>query len=316
VRLGKHIKTILQCCSIAVVLALLLPVHSFAQGKKVGRQKQPEFPFFDGKTFFDQFLGPGNEEQREELAKVEVSAREETEYGEQVFKSFQDDFKRRKIDTVNRGRDVEYLRKLVETLQPLMTNHDRYKSIRILVADSDITDAYSIPGGTLIVFRGMIELAETEAALAGVLGHELSHLDRGHQLLPIRRMKLAQQNVNAIRSDPSAMFRQANLFMSAFMKPFRPEDELEADQDGVMWTYRAGYDPRAMEVLFSRLSERDKGGRFAPAFMRTHPYHADRRAAVERLFAELQTTEPRSDLYIGRPNLQRRIPMSERKFDE
>ncbi len=288
----------------------------FAQGKRPGNGPPTGFPFFDSQSFFDQFFNAGGQKDREELAKVEVSVREEQEYGDRVWQSFQDDFKRRRIAVVTRGREVEYLRKLVETLRPHMTNRERYRSLRVVLADSDIADAYSIPGGTLVIFRGMMELADTEAALAGVLGHELAHLDRGHQLVPVRRTKLARQNADATRSDPSAMFRQANLFMSAFMKPFRPEDELEADRDGATWAYRAGYDPRAMSVLFARLNEQDQVGRFAPAFLRSHPYHADRQAAVEELYTKLQATEPREDLYLGRPNLRRLVPMAERRFEE
>lgn len=297
-----------------------MPCSTFAQGKKAAKAAKdnlPEFPFFNGKTFFDQFFGGGrNEEERAALAKVEVSVREESEYGEQVLQSFLDDFKRRNIKVLTRGREVEYLNKLVETLQPHMEHRDRFRSIRVLFADSEVTDAYSIPGGTLIIFRGMLDLADSEAALVGVVGHELSHLDRAHQLLPVRRMKLARQNFNSVRSDPSAMFRQANLFMSAFMKPFHPEDELEADRDGATWAYKAGYDPRAMAALFMRLSNKDQAGQFMPAFLRTHPYHADRQAAVEQLYEELQNSDPRNDLYLGRTNLKRRIPKSEQKFPE
>jgi predicted Zn-dependent protease len=305
---------ILAAALFSATVLLNFPSTACAQRERNGN-KQPDFPF-NPQSFFDQFFGSGNPEQQEELARVKVSVREENEYGEQVFKSFQDDFKRRKINLVNRGKEVEYLRKLLETLRPHMANRERYPSIQVLLADSEITDAYSIPGGTLIVFRGLMDLAETEAELTGVLGHELSHLDRGHQLLPIRRNKLAQQNFNSARNDPSAMFRQANLFMSAFMRPFRPEDEAQADQDGATWTYRAGYDPRAMAVLFNKLQERDRGGQFAPAFLRTHPYHSERRAAIERLYAELQRAEPKSDLYLGRTNLKRRVPMSERRFED
>jgi predicted Zn-dependent protease len=296
--------------------ALALPQVGLGQQKKAANGVPPGIPFFDGQSFFDQFFNPGGEKEREQLATVEVSMREEQEYGERVLQAFQDDFKRRKIAISTKGREVDYLRKLVDSLRTSMTNRQRYPSIRVLVADTDITDAYSIPGGTLVVFRGMIELADSEAALAGVVGHELSHLDRGHQLVPVKRNKLLKQNPKSTDGDPWAMFRQANLFMSAFLKPFRPEDELEADRDGATWAYRAGYDPRAMMVLFSKLNDRDQIGRFAPAFLRSHPYHADRGAQVEQLYAELQDREPRSDLYIGRTNLRRLIPKSERRFPE
>jgi hypothetical protein len=56
-----------------------------------------------------------------------------------------------------------------------------------------------------------------------------------------------------------------------------------------------------------------------PSFLRTHPYAGDRQAAIEALYDELQRSEPRSSggkLYVGRQNLARRIPVSERRFPE
>ena len=100
-------------------------------------------------------------------------------------------------------------------------------------------------------------------------------------------------------------------------RPFRPEDETAADADGATWAYRAGYDPRELAALFVRLAERDgnRGGQ-VPAFFRTHPYHADRYAAIVALYEQLQATEPRNDLYKGAANLRRRVTRMDQEFPE
>jgi predicted Zn-dependent protease len=277
----------------------------------------PGFPNFGDFNPFERFFGRPDPEDWERLRNVAITVREEQQYGERVLDAMRQNFKQREIELASRGADVAYVQALVDGLRPSMRHSERYRSLRVLVAETDETDAYSIPGGTIIVYRGMLEFAGSEAALVGVLGHELSHLDHRHQLVPLQRNKLLQSpggRGSAFSLDQ--MMRQTSLLVSNFMRPFRPEDEAEADRDGAVWAYRAGYDPRRMAQLFARLHARDQFGAAVPSFLRTHPYHADRQRAVEVVHAELQQSDPRDRLYVGSENLRRRIPMSSHKFEE
>jgi beta-barrel assembly-enhancing protease len=301
-----------RIATLAVVGWLLLgPADS-------ARAQQPGNPFADPDRFFEQFFGNDREADREALAKIEIPPREEQQIGSRGIESYLSDLKRRDIQIKRRGTDVEYVQALVDLLRPRMRNAARYRAVRVYVAESPATDARSFPGGHLVVFRGMLEFAESEAALAGVLGHELSHLDRGHQLYDARRMKLAQETFSGgPGASPEKFFRNGSLLMHSFMRPFRPEEETEADEDGARWAYAAGYDPREMAALFLRLHERDANRPDVVAgFLRTHPYHIDRHRAVLALFEDLQRQDPRAELYIGRPNIARRIPRSVRNFGE
>ena len=69
-----------------------------------------------------------------------------------------------------------------------MNHARRYRQVQVYVADSSEVDAQSIPGGCLVFHRGLLDVAESEAARVGIIGHELSHLDRRHQLKPIQQM--------------------------------------------------------------------------------------------------------------------------------
>lgn len=313
-KFSRHFVAIL---SLAIWLCgMLVPAIAFAQAKPQGKNGPP-IPFFGEGNPLESFFGRDDDSQLAEIRKVQVSQPEEQDYGKHVLQAMREDWKRRGVAIVARGEDVDYVRKLLQVIRPFMKNRDRYGSIQVLVAQTDETDAFSIPGGTIIIYRGMIEFAGSEAALVGVLGHELSHLDRGHQLLPIQRSKLVQGNGR--QRGPMQLdqfFRQASLLMSAFTRPFHPQDETEADEDGATWAYRAGYDPRELSSLFARLNERNQIGNLVPSFLRTHPYHADRQAAIEQLYHELAQDEPRPHLYVGRPNLRQRMPMSVRKFAE
>lgn len=307
----------MYCCSpcrfaIAAALNLVLFGHS-----AFVLAQQPRIPFADPDRFFEQFFGGDREADREALAKIEIPSREERQIGARGVEAFLDDLKQRGIETKTRGADVDYVRALVDALRPHMRNAARYRTIRVTIAETSATDARSFPGGNLVVFRGMLEFAESEAALAGVLGHELSHLDCGHQLYDARRMKLAEQTFSGGTGfSPQDFFRSGTLLMNSFMRPFRPEEETEADEDGARWAYAAGYDPREMAALFLRLHERDGNQpNGLPGFLRTHPYHIDRHEAVLTLYDELQRQDPKPELYIGRQNITRRVPRSVKEFE-
>jgi predicted Zn-dependent protease len=224
-----------------------------------------------------------------------------------------------KIQVIRRGKDVAYLRDLVATLHPLLANRRRYPTIPVLLADSPQIEARSFPGGSLVFFRGLLESAGSEAALVGIIGHELAHLDRGHVLDRARRVKLAQQTFSGRAGGLSLpeFFNLGATSLKMWTRPFQPQYELEADRDGARLAYRAGYDPREMARLFSDLQKRQAGqGVPLPAFLQSHPAPGDRAKAVLDLYEELQRQQPKQGLYAGKENLRRRIPLRIERFRE
>jgi predicted Zn-dependent protease len=308
--------------------AILLPVFSqcvqpnYATAQDRRRDLARGFPgagVFDPEQFLEQFFGGDSDEQKKQLAAVPISLEQERRFGEQALQSFLTQLRTRDIRVVRRGPEVEYLESLVRPLKPLMRNARRYRSIRVLLAETEETDARCFPGGTLVIFRGMLAAAQSEAALVAVLGHELSHIDHGHQLRPLKTMKLAQQTFAGPPQgmDFQRMMGNTMLMAKSFARPFRPEEETEADADGVAWAYRLGYDPHEFAKLFLRMARRDAGrDNSVPAFFRTHPYHRDRYEAVVAQLKELQRTHPRDDLYVGQKNLMELVPRSKRRYDE
>ena len=147
---------------------------------------------WDFDKFFDQMFGEQNAEQKQALERIEIPWQEEEQFGRQAAERFLADLRRQGVRVVSRGKDVEYLRSLLETIRPQMQRADRYRHLTVMIAESPGTDARCFPGGIVVVFRGMLECAQNEAALVGVLGHELSHVDHGHQLRYLKSMKLSQ----------------------------------------------------------------------------------------------------------------------------
>lgn len=268
-------------------------------------------------AMFEQFLGEGPQDEQA-LAHVSVSLPEEQRFGLRTAQAYRDDLERRKIRVASRGKEVRYLQQLVETIRGRMKNRDRYRRIQVYVVDTPSSDAHCVPGGTLFFDRGLLEFAGSEAALVGIVGHELSHLDHGHQLKMLRRVKLAEGTFAGGKGVSVERFLQSGaLLLRNFLRPCSPADESAADRDGAVWGYEAGYDPRELADLFARLERRQPEGPPAfPVLLRTHPPRADRRRAILDLFGQLQARSPKDKLYIGRENLRRRVTRAEREFEE
>jgi predicted Zn-dependent protease len=299
-----------------LVIALLTVLTGRAQDPP----RMPGLPGgMDFSQMFDQMFGTPTEEQQQALEKIEISWEDEQRFGREVADRFVAELRGKGVRVVSRGKEVEYLRALLETVRPQMERANRYRRLSVLYADAPDTDARCFPGGTVLVFRGLLETVENEAALVGVLGHELSHIDHGHQLRWLRTFKLAQTSFTPGGGPVNMQDMMANTMMMTqmFARPFRPEDEAQADLDATNWMYRAGYDPQELAKLFLRFEELAKQrGQMSLPFFRTHPYNRDRYEAVLKRFRELTEAEPRADLYVGVRNLWERVPRSKREFEE
>jgi predicted Zn-dependent protease len=316
----------------AVALALvwlLLSSAAAAQERRPASPRPPvvglnvplDFADFRPDKFVEQlFRKAGADlEDNELLAKVAISWSEESQLGQDVFNDLRRRLAAHRIALDQRGKNLEYLKRLVALLQPQMKQAQRYRALQVFVADVDLPNAYALPAGRLIVTRGMLEPAGCEAALVCVLGHELSHLDRGHLLRRMKQWRLAQDRLAQPPTDFSfdRLSDQMSYMSQLFLRPFGPDEELEADRDGITWAYQAGYDPLAVEQVYAAMDEAGiTAPSFLPAFLRSHPLTAQRRQNLRATVIQLQTAEPKPDLYPGRENLRRRTTWAQQTFVE
>lgn len=288
-------------------------------GSRAGAQHQPD-PADALRNMFEQFgrqseqFMPGmfselTPEQMAELERTNIAPREETQFGNQVLRNYEASLRGQNLTLTRQGADAKYLAALVAQVRPLMTNARRYANVDIAVVNSDSIDAYSIPGGHLIFTAGLMKNLQSEAELVGVVAHELSHLDRGHQLLPLKQAKRANQV-----SD----FRSGMTWVATLAKPFRPEFESQADADAVKWMIAAGYDPRQLAALLSRWDARqaqDAGWtKMVPSFARSHPDSGRRAQVILDLFDRAHV-DPQG-LIVGRQNFEQRVPASVRRLPD
>jgi len=152
------------------------------------------------------------------------------------------------------------------------------------VNDASI-NAFALPGGFLYVNRGLIEAAETEAQLAGVMGHEIAHAALRHGTNQATKAYIAQaplailggvvgsNSVTGILAQIGAGFGANSLLLK-----YSRDAERQADLMGTQILYDSGYDPRAMAQFFEKLEA--EGGSRPPEFFSSHPNPENRMTLV------------------------------------
>ncbi|HEV2112305.1 MAG TPA: M48 family metalloprotease [Gammaproteobacteria bacterium] len=155
------------------------------------------------------------------------------------------------------------------------------------VVDSDDIDAFAAPGGYVFITRGLLLHMRSEAELAGVLGHEITHVVLKHHLKELQRaarMNLAgtAAEVELQRSGHSTELadKVADATRNLYSKGLDKDDEFDADRAGVVLATRAGYEPYGLLAVLQTLEGVDpKSGR-VQLLLATHPSPADRIAAL------------------------------------
>jgi len=280
-------------------------------------QTMPEFFARMGQQFaqnpaqgFQNVLGELAEMEGPALNGVRLSYEEERAAGEKARLEY---LRRAAAQGFTRNNDPElrkYVRELVEGLSKHMTTRTRYKDIEITLLNAPVSDGQSFPGGMLVFTTALFDEAD-EATVAGVVAHELAHLECRHLYNYARRSKLFEATYSRPPGSPAdfdQFFQRQMALFGLMMNPYRPEHEHEADCVSVTWLYQDGYDPTALMGFFERVHNRRNDAPNGPFdFGRTHPYSLDRRDAVRRRVAQLQRWKPRHDLGLYPENLRRRV---------
>jgi predicted Zn-dependent protease len=160
------------------------------------------------------------------------------------------------------------------------------------VLDSDVVNAFAVPGGYIYFTRGIMAHFNNEAQFAGVLGHEIGHIAARHSAQQYTKQMLTQIGFMAgmIASEKfRGVAQEAMQGMQLLFLKFSRTDESEADVLGVYYSSQVGYDAHQMAGFFQtldRMSGKD-GGRL-PEFLSTHPDPGRRYQEVNRLADDYQ----------------------------
>ncbi len=163
-----------------------------------------------------------------------------------------------------------------------------YKYDFHLLADQQTVNAFALPGGQVFITRALYNLLQSKGELAGVLGHEISHVVARHSAEQIAKVKLTDGLTGAavIASyDPnnpsSAGSAQIAMLIGQMINlKYSRDDELEADKYWRLFYDAAGFDPNDMIKVMQILQSLDQGGN-TPEFFSTHPNPASQITRIQ-----------------------------------
>ncbi len=186
--------------------------------------------------------------------------------------------------------------------QNLVRNSDAQVPFTIKVIDSDVVNAFALPGGFFYVNSGLILHADEESELAGVMAHEIAHVCARHGTKQATHQEMVQlAMIPAMIFIPYTLAGYAIYQGMQFAIPmaflqFTRVDEREADYLGLQYMYKAGYDPNAFVAFFEKVAadEKKQPGTI-PKIFSTHPPTPDRIEASQK---EIATILPARDEYI------------------
>lgn len=167
---------------------------------------------------------------------------------------------------------------------------------KFTILNSDVLNAFALPGGQVFITRGLAAQLENEAQLAGVLGHEIGHVTARHGNQAMSRAVLLQgslavgQLVVGAADEQSVLSRYGSLGLPVaqvggqlVLLRYGRDAEYQADALGMRYMSRAGYKPSGQRQVMVTLGRLSEGGQRPPVWLATHPFPDDRVAQIDKL---------------------------------
>lgn len=202
-----------------------------------------------------------------------------------------------KVVATTANKDAEMVRRVGQRITDAITQYftaqgkanllEGYQWEYNLVDSKDV-NAWCMPGGKIVVYTGLLPITQNEAALAVVVGHEVTHALAKHGNERMSQGMVQQLGGVALSVAVASKSQETqNLFNQAYgigsnvlgILPFSRKQEYEADQFGLNFAAMAGYNPQEAIPLWERM-EAAGGGNKPPEFLSTHPAEGNR---IEKL---------------------------------
>jgi len=222
-----------------------------------------------------------------------------------ALQSYQDLLKKSKLSTD--ARQVAIVRKVGQRIavaaeafmkeEGLQAQLKNFRWEFNLIEDAKVVNAFCMPGGKVAVYTGILPVANDEAGLAVIMGHEVAHAIASHGNERMSQLLLVQLGGVALdvalKNKPE---ETRGMFMLAYglgaqlgvLLPYSRTHESESDHIGLILMARAGYDPAAAPAFWQRMSKL-AGGKGGPQFLSTHPSPLKRVKKLQSLIPEVRT---------------------------
>ena len=243
------------------------------------------------------------QEAKDKLAELKMSDADERKLGEQVSLRLRQEF------GVYQDKDVA---KYVSLVGRVLAQGSSRPGLdwQFIVLDTDGVNAFASPGGLVHVTRGALGLIKNEAELAGVLGHEITHVTAKHTVRSIQKNKAVSLGAEELGSGSGGLTQSvlAKLAEAAYKNvinnAFDRDDEVESDRIGITLASKAGYAPSALSNVLERLEERNRKQEQPNGMFASHPLIKDRLANIARVIKDDKlsasaTVAPRYARYVA-----------------
>ena len=182
--------------------------------------------------------------------------------------------------------------------QNLARNSDLKVPLTVKVIDDPTINAFALPGGFLYVNSGVLQAADEESQVAGVMAHEISHVAARHWASMMTKQTILQYAMIPLMFTPMSIgvyygISAAMQGLPLIFVKFSQRDEAEADYLGLQYMYKAGYDPESYVAFFGKVTEEERHmpGSVPEVFM-DHPPTPDRIINCEKEIKQLLPTKP------------------------
>lgn len=177
---------------------------------------------------------------------------------------------------------THYINVVGQTLAQASDKPETFGGYHFLILDTDEINAFAAPGGLIFVSRGMLRLCRNEDQLAGVLAHEVGHVNLGHAIKAISNSRWTQA-ITILGTEGAKSFggEQLSQLTTAFegsisditktmmTSGYARKQEKQADEDAIKFMQRVGYDPNALVQVLANMETKLKPG--GHDFAATHP---------------------------------------------
>jgi predicted Zn-dependent protease len=166
---------------------------------------------------------------------------------------------------------------------------------QFIVLDTDGVNAFAAPGGFVHITRGLLGMMKNEAQLAGVLGHEVTHIAVKHTIRSIQKNKGSEiladtaGGTGGLKTALIAKVADA-AFRNLLDGTFSQADENESDKLGAQMANKAGYAPGGMAEVLKMIAERNAGRQDRNGFFASHPDTKDRIEKIEKQIKDERLT--------------------------
>ena len=157
--------------------------------------------------------------------------------------------------------------------------------VKTILVDSPIANAFAAPGGTIVVFRGLLRKTGRAEELAGVMAHEIQHVLHRHPVAAVLRQVSLQALISLVAGNSSGMSSALQTAGTLGVLRYDRNDEEAADRDAVRMMQVARIDPTGLVSILEKLQQAQGNEPAGLEYLSTHPLTATRIQEIRRLAA-------------------------------